>query len=233
MYAAPFDNDINIVNKDDTIIGRKRANNKTQKRMPLSSPKENNYSEKVNSVLQTIHNLPHEEDETLADFNPPPPPQSSGVEQTKMRENEQSNSGIMGMFAGKPSQTSKPQFLNDYESGNQHYSGELGNGTASQDYQRFMPNYSEMYNKNTANSMPYSGSSIMTGGYSPSMMYGSGSGDKNDLLIEKMNYVIKLLEDQQDEKTGNVTEEVILYSFLGIFIIFIVDSFARVGKYTR
>jgi hypothetical protein len=28
-------------------------------------------------------------------------------------------------------------------------------------------------------------------------------------------------------------EEVILYSFLGVFIIFIVDSFARVGKYTR
>jgi hypothetical protein len=26
---------------------------------------------------------------------------------------------------------------------------------------------------------------------------------------------------------------VILYSFLGIFIIFIVDSFARVGKYVR
>uniref|UniRef100_A0A6C0KTR0 Uncharacterized protein n=1 Tax=viral metagenome TaxID=1070528 RepID=A0A6C0KTR0_9ZZZZ len=235
MYAAPFDNDINIVNKDDTLIGRKRANNKTQKRMPMSSssPKENNYSEKVNSVLQTIHNLPPEEDEALADFNPPPPPQSSGVEQTKMRENEQGNGGIMGMFAGKPSQNTKPQFLNDYESGNQHYSGELGSGTASQDYQRFMPNYGEMYNKNTANSMPYSGSSIMTGGYAPSMMYGSGSGDKNDLLIEKMNYVIKLLEDQQDEKTGNVTEEVILYSFLGIFIIFIVDSFARVGKYTR
>ena len=59
------------------------------------------------------------------------------------------------------------------------------------------------------------------------------SGDKNDLLMEKLNYMIKLLEEQQDERTGNVTEEVILYSFLGIFIIFIVDSFARVGKYVR
>ena len=48
-----------------------------------------------------------------------------------------------------------------------------------------------------------------------------------------MNYVISLLEDQQDEKTNNVTEEVVLYSFLGIFIIFVVDSFARVGKYVR
>ena len=45
--------------------------------------------------------------------------------------------------------------------------------------------------------------------------------------------MINLLEQQQDEKTNNVTEEVILYSFLGIFIIFIVDSFVRVGKYVR
>jgi hypothetical protein len=45
--------------------------------------------------------------------------------------------------------------------------------------------------------------------------------------------MISLLEDQQDERTNNVTEEVVLYSFLGIFIIFIVDSFAKVGKYVR
>jgi hypothetical protein len=51
--------------------------------------------------------------------------------------------------------------------------------------------------------------------------------------MEKINYMIHLLEEQQDEKSGSVTEEVILYSFLGIFIIFIVDSFYYVGKYTR
>jgi hypothetical protein len=54
-----------------------------------------------------------------------------------------------------------------------------------------------------------------------------------DVLLQKINYMISLLEDQQDEKTNNVTEEVVLYSFLGIFIIFIVDSFAKVGKYVR
>jgi hypothetical protein len=45
--------------------------------------------------------------------------------------------------------------------------------------------------------------------------------------------MINLLEDQQDERTNNVTEEVVLYSFLGVFIIFVVDSFARVSKYVR
>lgn len=57
--------------------------------------------------------------------------------------------------------------------------------------------------------------------------------DSNQVLIEKLNYMINLLEEQQDQKTGNVTEEVVLYSFLGIFIIFIVDSFSKVGKYVR
>lgn len=58
------------------------------------------------------------------------------------------------------------------------------------------------------------------------------SGQK-DMLIEKLNYMIHLLEEQQEEKTGHVTEELILYSFLGVFVIFVVDSFARAGKYVR
>ena len=33
----------------------------------------------------------------------------------------------------------------------------------------------------------------------------------------------KYNQKQKDEKTGHVMEEVILYSFLGVFIIFIVD----------
>jgi hypothetical protein len=57
--------------------------------------------------------------------------------------------------------------------------------------------------------------------------------NENDVLLTKLNYMINLLEEQQDERTNNVTEEVVLYSFLGIFIIFIVDSFAKTGKYVR
>jgi hypothetical protein len=52
-------------------------------------------------------------------------------------------------------------------------------------------------------------------------------------LLDKLNYMIHLLEDQQNEKTNNLTEELILYIFLGIFVIFVVDSFTKVGKYTR
>lgn len=56
---------------------------------------------------------------------------------------------------------------------------------------------------------------------------------KKDELLLKLDKILTLLEEQRDEKTGHVTEEVILFSFIGIFIIFVVDSFARAGKYVR
>ena len=52
-------------------------------------------------------------------------------------------------------------------------------------------------------------------------------------LLEKINYMIHMLEQQENEKTSNITEEFVLYTLLGVFIIFIVDSFARTGKYIR
>ena len=55
----------------------------------------------------------------------------------------------------------------------------------------------------------------------------------NEELMERINYMIFLLEEQKNEKTGSVHEEMVLYSFLGVFVIFIVDSFARAGKYCR
>ena len=55
----------------------------------------------------------------------------------------------------------------------------------------------------------------------------------DDKIMEKINYMVHLLEEQQNEKTNNITEEFILYTFLGVFIIFVVDSFSRSGKYSR
>jgi len=68
--------------------------------------------------------------------------------------------------------------------------------------------------------------------YYAKMGIGSG-GMGDDKLLEKINYMIQLLEEQRAEKTNNITEEFILYTFLGVFIIFVVDSFARSGKYIR
>ena len=58
-------------------------------------------------------------------------------------------------------------------------------------------------------------------------------GQPKSELLEKLNYIIDLLEDQQDYKTNSIFEDLILYAFLGIFVIFIVDSFSKSGKYVR
>jgi hypothetical protein len=64
----------------------------------------------------------------------------------------------------------------------------------------------------------------------------SGSGgpsNEMDKIIEKLNYMTHLLEEQKNEKTANIGEEFVLYTFLGVFMIYIVDSFSRSGKYIR
>jgi len=205
MYAAPFDDEntqVNSKDNDGPIARKRQANNRTQKRLP----KENNYSEKVNSVLQSIHNLP-DQSSGLADFTPMPPPTSVGVEQTRIRDmNQEQDSKMDGSsYTLENTDNGQPQqSQDDY-------------------YKRFMPNYDKLY-KTTPHNLPYYPSQT------PPVQQMSG---ENGVLLEKLNYMIHLLEEQQDERTGNVTEEVILYCFLGIFIIFVIDSFVRVGKYVR
>ena len=68
----------------------------------------------------------------------------------------------------------------------------------------------------------------------PTSQYGSGQPLQMDSrMMEKINYMIHLLEEQKSEKTAHITEEFILYIFLGVFVIYTVDSFTRAGKYIR
>jgi len=69
--------------------------------------------------------------------------------------------------------------------------------------------------------------------YYSKMGISNGSVGQQDKLLERINYMIHLLENQEYEKTANITEEFILYGFLGIFVIFVLDSFSRTAKYTR
>ena len=55
----------------------------------------------------------------------------------------------------------------------------------------------------------------------------------SEKLMEKINRMLHILEEQQYEPTKHITEEFILYTFLGVFVIYIVDSFSRAGKYIR
>ena len=55
----------------------------------------------------------------------------------------------------------------------------------------------------------------------------------NEELLKKIDHILFLLEEQRETRTNYVTEELILYVFLGIFVIYLVDSFVKVGKYIR
>jgi hypothetical protein len=87
-----------------------------------------------------------------------------------------------------------------------------------------LSNYNKSYEAGAILGKPY---------YSMSRSGNTADAVGNDGIMQKLNYITHILEDLQMEKTSNITEELILYSFLGVFVIFMVDSFARVGKYHR
>jgi hypothetical protein len=235
MSAAPIENDNNQLNQnsvENTIYKKRQNHNKTQKFRQSSSDFN---PQKVNSVLQSIHNnMP--EDDDLGNYNPkgsavsakhsdnfkpinpfefPAKPISMGSERKKQEGMKNMDDSLV------------PQPTDDEELKLQELQSAFMNDSQVRDYYRkLVPNYNNSsYNKSENNKNYYAESS----GNNTSQ----SQNDSNQVLIEKLNYMINLLEEQQDQKTGSVTEEVVLYSFLGVFIIFIVDSFTKVGKYVR
>jgi hypothetical protein len=230
MSAAPIDNDNSPSQQYDTPINKKRQHhNKTQKFRP---PTADFNPQKVNSVLESIHNNSPDDDDDLGNYNPkgtrvtakhsddfkpinlydfPAKPISMGSERKEAMSTMENN------LAPQPAddedlklQELQSAFMNDAQ--------------VREYYRKLTPNYNTISNNSQHNKSYYpSNASSMS----------SMQSDSNQVLIEKLNYMINLLEEHQDQKTGSVTEEVVLYSFLGVFIIFIVDSFTKVGKYVR
>lgn len=69
--------------------------------------------------------------------------------------------------------------------------------------------------------------------YYAEMGISSSSSSEMDKIREELRYIKHLLEEQKNEKTDNIAEEFILYTFVGVFIIYVVDSFSRSAKYIR
>ena len=169
-----------------------------------------------------------DENNEMGDFNPPGAPESSGVERTTdvkespvskyLRDGPENKTGGHTNHAVEYRDTSLD--MNAYQ---ENYGSDASN---EEYYKKFVPNYPNY---------PQPDASSINKPYYDSYHISSNQNQvvDNNLLIEKLNYMIHLLEEQQDERLGSVTEEVILYSFLGIFVIFIADSFTRIGKYKR
>jgi len=216
----------NIDNDDSSdpsnfINQRRQSRNSTMKRRENFI---NNKPDKLNPAILEAFNNNEDDNEEAGVF--PPNPQSSGVEKKKEEEKKSESmvnmsNDVMFRTLGRTPQPTYPEEnnldLNDYS----NYGDEKKNDAY---YRRVLPGYPQQKNQ--------SGQNLTNKPYYSQVNYQIP--ETNDsVLLQKMNYMITLLEDQQDERTNNVTEEVILYSFLGIFIIFIADTFVRAGRYVR
>jgi len=208
MHPLGFSAIENNINEGMTTIEEKKRNREQGTRKNRSNQRVSNMIDMINTGLNTSEASSDDNDD-LGEFNPPPAP-VPGAE---------SSSPNIGYPAGAVQPTSLP-------SGG-------GKGTA----RPYAPQSSQQTDAAVA---PEAFSDLQSNSaqqyynqWAPSYNRMSDPATPNNELLQKLDHVIHLLETEQDEKTGHVTEEIILYTFLGVFMIFIVDSFARVGKYVR
>jgi hypothetical protein len=237
----------NLLEKKREEMAVRSRNNATRKR------REGFSGQKVTSeLLQNLHNKDNDDDDDTADaFSLPQSAANErlgnerlgnerlgnerlgnerlGNEEEEKKTKEKTKENMINMTskndlmfrtignAPQPLYEGETQLqLNDYS----NYGDEKSN---EEYYRKILPGYQGQIQIKNVNNKPY---------YNE-VNYKIPASSEENILLQKMNYMITLLEDQQDERTNNVTEEVILYSFLGIFIIFVADTFVRAGKYVR
>lgn len=171
-----------------------------------------NLEDRNNRVSQLINQVTGDNDgNKLADFTPITNPAVQKRGDSENADNKFADNEILGPVQPNPARIYRQaaQSVNpmNYAANNQNLGG-------------FYSNYRTSYDAPVMQSMPQP---VAVSNASP----------LDSRLMEKINYMIHMLEAQHNEKTSNITEEFLLYMFLGVFIIFIVDSFARAGKYIR
>jgi len=198
-------------------IYKKTSNNRTYKNKPQVnfSPDTNNNQkqakEKIDNVSKLISNL-----------------HSSTEDENDNIEDNNFNEGVNAMFPSYPSDTNNASNKNIINN-------ELNKMNS-------MPDNNIKPNEYLASKINSVYSNLEDGykgdfDYITSMTNMNSNGSNkllnNTDLLSKLDYIVHLLEEQRNEKTNTITEELILYLFLGIFIIFVLDSFARASKYVR
>ena len=162
MCAAPFDEgfDDNNNNNDNLINKKRQTHNKTQKMYNKESytPMKNFDKNKVNSVLEEIHNKTEADDSNseMANFYPPPKPESAGVQRTLTNEAMQNmtNENNMNMYKvlGKA-----PDPINDDNNLElNNYRMNYGDNKSIDDYyKKMLPNMNAVFQKNPVNKQYY------------------------------------------------------------------------------
>lgn len=185
-----------------------------QKEVPSTIEELQNYSnertDRVNNLLDEMSSLGNDENNEMGNFDPIQPPNLQNKKDMQplefSREYNPTISTYLEATNARKNKKSQEQIL---YGANDSGHAKLSNYMQSYDGSKIQPYYAKM------------------GISTPSSEGGS------DKLMERINYMIHLLENQQHEKTDTITEEFILYIFLGAFVVFVVDSFARTGTYKR
>jgi uncharacterized coiled-coil protein SlyX len=167
---------------------------------------------KINTLLNKITGFSESGGGKLADFNPPPPPESvyrKAQDARRLAEGpiDMPPNPLMPSSIAKPTPTPNPSgYYKPME---------------TRTYSNYAQVYPDKMTEIRPTAAPY---------YAKMGIGAQGSGDK---VAEKLNYMVHLLEEMQMEKTNHVTEEFVLYTMLGVFMIYLVDGFAQTGKYVR
>jgi hypothetical protein len=235
LSAATFDEE---EPKSGGIIQRRK--NKTHKNTNNMVDK-SYYSNKVNDVLSKIHSQIYSDstegmDDAYGNFEPisRPTPMKTGKKETEEFSQMSSNpKNVLSQIDNVPTyNASKYEEIIDQTPNAPRY--------PYPDYEKHIQSNPNSYYRRVDNTSVSPNSNVSS---NPNISLDAfpmvndvsynGYDKNNKLLMEKLNYMIHLLEETHDEQTNNVLEEVILYSFLGIFIIFLIDNFIKVGRYVR
>ena len=222
----------NIEDKNCTNRPANKIRNKTIKKRSRGD-----ITNKAKNFLKSFkHNFTHKtNDEDDDDENELTSPYNPELYSDSKTSNTEDGNQNVKMEVKEPEQ---PEYVNQINNDDTDENNMLMRGLKQlQQHQRQEEGFQALHQMRKEQSMPYYSevANFQTPNYvnvnqphhsKPPQVY-------DEDLMKKLNYVVHMLEEQQDEKTGSVTEELILYTFLGIFVIFVVDSFAKTSKYKR
>lgn len=232
LNPAPLDSENNNLSESKLY---KKPNNKTVKNKKTVEFDESNITNtKNNEVLKnkitSLGNLMskiHENNEEDENFN------------TNYQSNTIDESISTSFTDSLNEQLAKIQKMREAGNNipqNNFFNNDLQNSNSSISNTR--NNVSNLENSDVLNNTAFSKNNLSNYSDSYKLNYNASQNTNthnydNNSLLSKLDYIIHLLEEQHNEKTNYITEELILYLFLGIFILFVLDSFARASKYVR
>ena len=235
LNPAPLDSENNNLSESKLY---KKSNNKTVKNKKTVEFDESNITDTKNNDLlknkiTSLGNLMskiHENNEDDDNFN------------TNYQSNTIDESISTSFTDSLNEQLAKIQKMREAGNNipqNNFFNNDLQNANSSIDnISNSKNNVSNLENSDVLNNTAFSKNNLSNYSDSYKLNYNASPNTNthnydNNSLLSKLDYIIHLLEEQHNEKTNYITEELILYLFLGIFILFVLDSFARASKYVR